>query len=754
MPTDVPTDAPTDVPTDVPIPVDSALPGRPFPLGATPVDGGTNVAVVSEIADGVQVCLVTADGGETRLDLLEYDAGVWHGFVPGMAAGDRYGFRVGGPYDPSRGLRCNPAKLLLDPYAKAIAGDVAWDQRIFGYSLDKGPDAADGRDDSDSASAMPRSVVVDPAFDWSGDVPPSTSYADTVIYEVHVKGFTATHPDIPPELRGTYAGLAHPAAIGHLRRLGVTAVELLPVHQSVTNGYLRDRGLVNYWGYDTIGFFAPHAAYSAAARAGRVGGQVDEFKTMVRALHAAGLEVILDVVYNHTVEGDQFGPTLCHRGLDNPAYYRLVPDDPRRYYDTTGTGNALNVAHTTTLRMIVDSLRYWVMHMHVDGFRFDLAATLGREAGGFASTSAFFDLVDQDPVLSQVKLIAEPWDVGQADSYDLGRFPPLWSEWNGRFRDTARDFWRSVDGTLSDFATRISGSRDLYGGTRRRPSASVNLVTTHDGFTLRDLVSYGTKHNDANGEDGRDGSDDNRSWNCGAEGPTDDPDVNALRASQSRVFLATLLLSLGVPMLVGGDELGRTQGGNNNAYCQDNPTSWFDWEHADGDLVTYTSGLIALRRAHPALRRRRYLTGATPSEVAWSTPSAVPMTGADWRDPRSRAAAMVFDGTAEPDRDQDGGFMVDEDLLVLVNGWWEPLDFTLPPPPERPGTPPAPWRVELDTFAGVVWPVDADLRPPGTTLTVGPRSLMLLAAPNGGGAPGRGAHQAPQAALSGRPRPR
>ncbi len=407
-----------------------------------------------------------------------------------------------GRTNPARGLRCNPAKLLLDPYAKAIHGDLAWDQRIFGYAFDSGPDAADGRDLSDSAPAMPLAVVVDPGFDWAGDTPPATSYADTVLYEVHVKGFTAAHPDVPPELRGTYAGLAHPAAIGHLRRLGVTAVELLPVHQHVTSGALRDRGLTNYWGYDTIGFLAPHAGYSAAARAGRIGAQVGEFKAMVAGLHAAGIEVILDVVYNHTAEGNEFGPTLCHKGLDNPAYYRLVPGDPGRYFDTTGTGNALNVAHPTTLRMLVDSLRYWVTEMHVDGFRFDLAATLGRESGGFASTSAFFELVDQDPVLSQVKLIAEPWDVGQSDSYDLGRFPAQWSEWNGRFRDTMRDFWRSVDGTLADAATRWSGSSDLYGGSRRRPSASVNLVTTHDGFTLRDLVSYDRKHNEANGEGG------------------------------------------------------------------------------------------------------------------------------------------------------------------------------------------------------------------------------------------------------------
>src|SRR4051794_5325176 len=689
-----------------------------------PVDGGTNVAVASEIADGVELCLLRDDGTEQPFDLLEYDAGVWHGFVPGMKAGDRYGFRVHGPYDPARGLRCNSAKLLLDPYAKAIDGQLAWDQRIFGYAFDQGPDAAGGLDPSDSAPAMPRSVVVDPAFDWGADVPPLTPYTDTVLYEVHVKGFTATHPDVPPELRGTYAGLAHPAAVGHLRRLGITAVELLPVHQHVTSGALRDKGLTNYWGYDTIGFFAPHAGYSAAARAGRRGAQVVEFKAMVAGLHAAGIEVLLDVVYNHTAEGNEHGPTLCHKGFDNPAYYRLVPGDQRRYYDTTGTGNALNVAHATTLRMIVDSMRYWVTQMHVDGFRFDLAATLGREAGGFASTSAFFELVDQDPVLSQVKLIAEPWDVGQADSDDLGRFPAMWSEWNGRFRNTMRDFWRSVDGTLADFATRATGSPDVYGGSRRRPSASINIITTHDGFPLRDLVSYEAKHNQANGEDGRDGTDDNRSWNCGAEGPTDDPEVLALRGRQSRALLASLLLSLGVPMLLGGDEVGRTQHGNNNAYCQDNPTSWFDWEHVDKEMLEFTTGLVALRQAHPALRRRRYVTGASPDELGWFTPSGARMTDADWQDPVARGLAILVDGSAEPDRDVVGSPLVDDDLLMLVNGWWEPLPFTLPA--HTTG-----WRIELDTAPGVVWPVEAEVHAPGSVVTVGPRSMALLVAPHG-----------------------
>jgi len=694
----------------------SVWPGRAFPLGATPVAGGTNFAVASEVAEAVELCVIgeTGDGGrsEERVALQEYDAGVWHGFVPGLGVGTRYGFRVHGPSDAGRGLRCNPAKLLLDPYAKAVHGELAWDERIFGYTWADGPDSVNRLD---SLDAVPLSVVVDPALGPGEDSPPRTPYADTVLYEIHVKGFTARHPDIPAELRGTYAGLAHPAAVQHLVRLGVTAVELLPVHQSVTSGTLRQKGLSNYWGYDTISFLAPHAAYSAAVRTGDAGGQVAEFQAMVAALHRAGIEVVLDVVFNHTAEGNEYGPTLCHRGVDNAAYYRLVDGDPRHYFDTTGTGNSLNVAHLTCLRMILDSLRYWVTYMQVDGFRFDLAATLGREAGGFASTAAFFDLVDQDPVLSQVKLIAEPWDVGQVDSYDLGRFPAQWSEWNGRYRDTIRDFWRSTDGALADLARRVSGSADLFGGSRRRPSASVNIITTHDGFTLRDLVSYGTKHNEANGEQGRDGSDDNRSWNCGVEGPTDDPGVLALRQRQQRALLATLLLSLGVPMILGGDEMGRTQHGNNNAYCQDNETSWFDWAGADTELLGWTRDLVTLRRAHPVLRRRRYLTGARSEEVGWFTPSGKPMTDAAWHDPFTRSVAVLVDGSAEPDRDERGMPMFDDDLLFMVNGWWEELEFTLP----TQGS----WRRVLDTFDGTIEPAGP---PIGPAVRVGPRSLVLL----------------------------
>ncbi|MGH3181720.1 MAG: glycogen debranching protein GlgX, partial [Streptosporangiaceae bacterium] len=542
-----------------------ALPGQASPLGAAPRDGGTNFAVASGVAEGAEVCLFGENGAETRVRLPEYDDGVWHGFVPEIGSGQAYGFRVHGPYDAAKGLRCNPAKLLLDPYARAVRGEVAFGPEVFDYEWGN----QDAPSSLDSAGHVPLSLITEPGFDWGGDAPLRRDYADTVIYEVHVKGFTMRHPDVPESLRGTYAGLAHEAVLGHLTDLGVTAVELLPVHQYVPDDFLLRRGLTNYWGYNTIGYFAPHSAYSAAVRAGDViGGQVAEFKNMVRALHRAGLEVILDVVFNHTAEGGEGGPSLCFRGLDNTAYYRLNPGHPDQYYDTTGTGNSLNAGNPVALRLIMDSLRYWLTEMHVDGFRFDLATTLARQDGGFSRVSAFFDLVAQDPVVSQAKLIAEPWDVGQMDSYDLGEFPTLWREWNGRYRDSMRDFWRSQKIGLGEFATRFAGSSDLYGDDRRRPTASVNLITAHDGFTLADLVSYDSKHNEANGESNRDGANDNRSWNSGAEGPTADPDVLALRAQRSRAMLTTLLLSFGVPMLLGGDELGRTQGGNNNAYCQ------------------------------------------------------------------------------------------------------------------------------------------------------------------------------------------
>jgi isoamylase len=696
-----------------------ARPGTWFPLGATVRDGGTNFAVASGMADGMLLCLFDEEGAETRIPMPDRDGGVWHAFVPGVGAGQAYGYRTTGPYDPGRGARCNPAKLLLDPYALATAGEVRFGPEVLGHV----PDDPDTPSTLDSAAHVSRSLVVDTAYEWTTEPLASRRYADTVIYEVHVKGFTAAHPGVPPELRGTYAGFGHQQAIAHLLDLGVTAVELLPVHQHVPEAFLPDRGLTNYWGYNTIGYFAPHAGYSAAVRAGHPGGQVAEFKAMVDALHAAGLEVLLDVVFNHTTESDHTGPTLCHRGLDNEAYYRLHPDDPRRYVDTTGCGNSLDAGDPLALQMVMDSLRYWLTEMRVDGFRFDLAPTLARQYGSFDRVSAFLDLVSQDPVVSRAKLIAEPWDVGQVDSYGVGRFPPLWREWNGKYRDTMRDFWRSHGGLLGDFATRLTGSSDLYGGAGRRPTSSVNMITAHDGFTLADLVSYDRKHNEANGEANRDGSDDNRSWNCGVEGPTTDREILALRGRQSRALLATLLLSFGIPMIVGGDELGRTQQGNNNAYCQDNPITWFDWSAVDKDLLAFTRRLVALRQAHPVFRRRRFLVGAEAAELLWFTPAGTPMTGAGWRDPDARSLALYLDGADAPDLAADGSPMLDDDFLLLVNAWWEPLDFTIPP--TRPGQT---WLREIDTCD----PTESEAS--GTAgaadqVAVGPRSVVVLRAP-------------------------
>ena len=700
----------------------TALPGSQFPLGATPGEGGTNFAVASGVADGMLLCLFDEAGAETQIPLRDYDAGVWHGFVPGIGAGQAYGYRATGPYDPARGVRCNPAKLLLDPYAHAFSGSVTFGPEVLGYAGGD-PDAPSA---ADSAASMPRSLVVaDNPLRWREGARPRHRFSDTIIYELHVKGFTMRHPGIPPELRGTYAGLGHEAALAHLTDLGVTAVELLPVHESVPEAFLLQRGLTNYWGYNTIGYFAPHQAYSAAVRAGKPGGQVDEFKAMVDALHGAGLEVLLDVVFNHTAEADHLGPTLCFRGLDNPAYYRLEAGDPRHYVDTTGCGNSLNAGNPVTLQLIMDSLRYWLTQMHVDGFRFDLATTLGRQDGSFEQVSAFFDLVSQDPVVSRAKLIAEPWDVGQFDSYDLGRFPPLWREWNGKYRDTMRDFWRSHDVGLREFATRFCGSSDLYAGEHRRPTASVNLITVHDGFTLRDLVSYDGKHNEANGESNRDGTSDNRSWNCGAEGPAADPAILALRARQSRAMLATLLLSFGVPMMLGGDELGRTQQGNNNAYCQDNEISWVDWSQPDTELQAFASRLVAFRKRHPVFRRRRFLAGAEASELRWFTPSGTEMTDGDWSDESALAIALYLDGSDDPDRAADGTPLLDDDFLVLVNAWWEPLEFVLPSTRER-----AAWHVEVDTYdLTSATGSAAAVRDAGDRVAVGPRSLAVLCNP-------------------------
>ena len=705
--------------TTTPAPPLTDHPGRPFPLGATVRDGGVNFAVASSAASGMTLCLFDDAGTETQIPLPDYDAGVWHAFVPGAGPGQAYGYRAAGPYDPAAGVRCNPAKLLLDPYARAFTGSVRYKPELVGNV----PGNADAPDPRDSAACLPRSIVAHDAYQWGDAARPFHDYADTILYEVHVKGFTMAHPDIPPELRGTYAGLGHEAAISHLTSLGVTTVELLPVHENVPEGFLLDRGLTNYWGYNTIGYFAPHQGYSAAVRAGQPGGQAAEFKGMVDALHQAGIEVILDVVFNHTAEGNQDGPTLCYRGLDNAAYYRLDAGDPRFYFDTTGCGNSLNVGDPRALQLIMDSLRYWLTEMHVDGFRFDLAPTLARQEGEFGKKSAFFDLVAQDPVVSRAKLIAEPWDVGQADSYDLGGFPPLWQEWNGKYRDSMRDFWRSHPVGLGEFADRFAGSADLYAAARRRPTASVNLITVHDGFTLRDLVSYDGKHNEANGESNNAGTTDNRSWNCGAEGPTDDAGVLALRARQSRAMLTTLLLSFGIPMLLGGDEMGRTQQGNNNGYCQDNEISWFDWAGADRDLLDFTRRLVALRRAHPVFRRRRFLTGTEASRLGWLTPAGTPMTDADWDDGSALALGLYLDGSGDPDRAADGTMLADDDFLVLVNAWWQPLSFTIPA--TRAGQA---WQPEIDTYDPVRTAAAAQLRAGGQQ-AVDPRSIVVLRGP-------------------------
>jgi isoamylase len=709
--------------------VRKARPGNRTYLGATVVDGGVNFAVSSTVAEGVTVCLFDDQGHETQIELDDYDAGVWNGVVPDIGPGQAYGYRVQGPWDPGNGLRCNPHKVLLDPYARAVRGAVTFGKALYGHD----PDDPARPSQVDSAPYVPRSLVVDQSgYDWEGDTQLHRRSVDSVLYEVHVKGFTARHPDIPPEIRGSYAGLAHEAATGYLRDLGVTAVELLPVHEYVPEGFLITRGLTNYWGYNSIGFFAPHQGYSAAVRGGpgagysNAGGQVNEFKDMVKALHRAGIEVILDVVYNHTAEGNENGPTLSFRGLDNAMYYRLGPDDASKYYDTTGTGNSLNAGNPATLRLIMDSLRYWMSEMHVDGFRFDLAATLGREGDNrFDQYSAFFETIAQDPVIGQAKLIAEPWDVGQGDSYDLGQFPAEWREWNGRYRDSMRDFWRSKNVGVAEFATRFSGSSDLYGSARRRPTASVNLITVHDGFTVRDLVSYDDKHNEANGEDNRDGTSDNRSWNCGAEGPTDDQAINALRARQSRALLSTLLLSAGLPLLLGGDELGRTQGGNNNAYCQDNEISWFDWANADNDLRGYAKRLLALRREHPVFRRKRFLTGTEASELGWYNCAGEPVSEEQWADPTMHAIAVYLDGTDAPDEADDGTPLLDDDFLILVNAYWEPVSVTIPPVRPNPQT----WFVELDSYDPEVSAARVFPRHTGDSVVARPRSVQVLRAP-------------------------
>ncbi|MBI2708850.1 MAG: glycogen debranching protein GlgX [Actinobacteria bacterium] len=691
-------------------------PGQLFPLGASYDGAGTNFSVFSEVAERVELCLFDGTGTETRVPLTEVDAYCWHAYLPGIGPGQRYGYRVDGPWDPAQGLRCNPHKLLLDPYATAVEGEVHWDEAVFNRRFSDGPDGA--RNDADSAPHMPRSVVTNPFFDWGSDRHPGTPYHETVVYEVHVKGFTARHPRIPEELRGTYAGLTHPAAIEYLTTLGVTAVELLPVHQFVHDAHLVERGLRNYWGYNSIAYLAPHNDYSST---GQRGEQVQEFKAMVKALHEAGIEVILDVVYNHTAEGNHMGPVLSFKGLDNAAYYRLVDDDKRFYYDTTGTGNSLNMRHPHVLQLIMDSLRYWVSEMHVDGFRFDLAATLARQFHEVDRLSAFFDLVQQDPVVGRVKLIAEPWDVGDG-GYQVGGFPPLWSEWNGKYRDTVRDYWRGEPATLAELAYRFTGSSDLYESNGRRPLASVNFVTAHDGFTLADLTSYNDKHNDANGEGGADGESHNRSWNCGVEGPTDDADVLELRGRQRRNLLATLLLSQGIPMILGGDEQARTQAGNNNAYCQDNEVSWFDWERADGALTAFTLRLIELRKRHPVFHRRRWflgrpLRGSGVADIAWLRPDGEEMADDDWEQGYARSVGVFLNGDAIPDPDPRGERIVDDSFLVLFNASDDEIDFTLP---ARLGER---WVKVLDTDDGLT---EGEQRKGGEVLAVPARSLSLL----------------------------
>ncbi len=692
-------------------------PGTPYPLGATYDGSGTNFAIFSEVAHAVELCLFDDAGVETRIALKERDAFVWHGYLPSIGPGQRYGYRVHGPYEPEHGHRCNPAKLLLDPYAKAIEGEVDWSEASFSYRWDD----HDAFNEDDSAPHTPKSVVISPFFDWDNDRHPRTPYNETVIYEAHVKGLTQTHPGIPEDIRGTYAAVAHPVMIEHYKRIGVTAIELMPVHQFVHDSHLADQGKRNYWGYNTIGFLAPHNGYSST------GQPVQEFKAMVKALHAAGLEVILDVVYNHTAEGNHLGPTMSFRGIDNNAYYRLVDSEREHYYDTTGTGNTLLMKHPHVLQLIMDSLRYWVNDMHVDGFRFDLASSLARQFHEVDRLSAFFDLVQQDPVVSQVKLIAEPWDIGE-NGYNVGGFPPLWTEWNGKYRDTVRDYWRGDEATLAEFASRLTGSADLYEQDGRRPYASINFVTAHDGFTLHDLVSYNDKHNDANGENGNDGESHNRSWNCGVEGDTDDLEVIALREQQKRNFLTTLLLSQGVPMLLHGDELGRTQHGNNNVYAQDSEIAWIDWERArDFDvLTTFLAKLTRLRREHPVFRRRRFfrglpVKGSPVEDIGWYTPAGEEMSDEDWATGHARSVAVFLNGEAIREPDARGEHVTDDQFWLLLNGHHEPIHFHLATvgSGER-------WSVEIDTHSPLL--DDANERSVKTAegMTVEARSVVLL----------------------------
>jgi glycogen operon protein len=700
------------------------LPGRPYPLGASPNSKGTNFALYSEHATCVYVCLFDEHGTQTDcVQLRECTAFIWHGLIRHIKPGQLYGFRVDGPWKPEEGLRFNRAKLLVDPYAKAIAGDVDWRQPIFPYNVTSGNDLE--RDDQDSANGVPRSVVVHPHFDWGDDCPPETPLSDSIIYEVHVKGFSQRNPKVPEKLRGTYAGLAHEASINYLKQLGVTAVELLPIHHFINAGHLLDKGLSNYWGYNTLGYFAPMSRYSSC---GDNGCQVNEFKEMVKTLHAAGIEVILDVVYNHTCEGNEKGPMLSFKGVDNTTYYRTVANNRRYYMDYTGTGSTLNLHNPQVLKLVMDSLRHWVTEMHVDGFRFDLAATLARELHDFNMLSAFLDTIHQDPTLADVKLIAEPWDVGDG-GYQVGNFPVLWAEWNGRYRDTVRRFWKGDSGQLSDFAYRLTGSSDLYQSDGRRPYASINFVTAHDGFTLDDLVSYNDKHNEANKDDNRDGANDNESWNMGAEGPTDDPNINIMRERQTRNFLATLMLSQGVPMLCGGDEIARSQRGNNNAYCQDNEITWYDWNLDDARkrLLNFTARLIALRREHPNLHRRKFfqdreirVSGETKTvrDIAWLNTDGQELDDEHWNTEWNRAIGVLLNGQTLQISDDDGHPILDDSFLLFINASADGVEFTLPPSPV--GTA---WSHVINT-QNIDDPFAEE--PVGEKIIVGGRSLVLF----------------------------
>lgn len=693
-----------------------------YPLGAHYDGAGVNFSIYSQVADKVELCLFDDQDRETRIEMTEQNSYVWHNYLPGIQPGQRYGYRVYGPYDPNRGLRCNPNKLLLDPYAYAIEGNIDSDESLFSYWF-KSPNDNSAMNTLDSAGHTMKSVVVNPYFDWGADRHPNIPYHDSVIYEAHVRGMTNLNVDVPPDIRGTYAGLAYPSVIEYLKKLGVTTIELMPIHQYVNDTFLQEKGLSNYWGYNTIGFFAPHNAYSSS---GQRGEQVNEFKSMVKAYHNAGMEVILDVVYNHTAEGNDRGPTLSFKGIDNQAYYRLVDGDPQHYFDTTGTGNSLLMRSPRALQVITDSLRYWVTEMHVDGFRFDLAATLARQFHDVDKLSAFFDIVEQDPVISQVKLIAEPWDIGSG-GYQVGGFPSSWSEWNGRYRDCVRDFWRSQPSTLPEFASRLMGSSDLYQMNGRRPVASVNFITAHDGFTMNDLVSYNNKHNEANGEGNRDGESNNRSWNCGVEGPTNIRDVNELRQRQMRNMFATLLVSQGIPMICGGDEVMRTQGGNNNAYCQDNEISWTNWDLDDSqqEMLAFVSKMIHLRLNHPVLHRRRFFSGRMPGDpvdkipqAEWFDHTGSIMDMADWQNTHAFSVMIYLNGSDIPEADWFGNQMVDNDFILIFNAHYEPIQFTLPD--ERYGKK---WKLVVDTHN----PDGPELNyEAGFAITAQSRSFLLL----------------------------